>query len=58
MELPRLPVAAQQERYLLMEVEIEYLIWIGDYRVRYEIDDSSQIIRLLQCKHRRDVYRK
>ena len=36
----------------------EYRIRIGDYRVRYEIDDSSQIIRLLQCKHRRDVYRK
>ena len=36
----------------------EYRIRIGDYRVRYEIDDSSQIIKLLQCKHRRDVYRK
>lgn len=36
----------------------EYRIRIGDYRVRYEIDDSNQIIRLLQCKHRRDVYRK
>jgi mRNA interferase RelE/StbE len=36
----------------------EYRIRIGDYRVRYEIDDSSQIIRLLQCKHRRDIYRK
>ncbi len=36
----------------------EYRIRIGDYRVRYEIKDSSQIIRLLQCKHRRDVYRK
>ncbi len=36
----------------------EYRIRIGDYRVRYEIEDSSQIIRLLQCKHRRDVYRK
>ena len=36
----------------------EYRIRIGNYRVRYEIDDSSQIIRLLQCKHRRDVYRR
>ena len=36
----------------------EYRIRIGDYRIRYEIDDSSQIIKLLQCKHRRDVYRK
>ena len=26
----------------------EYRIRIGNYRVRYEIDDSSQIIRLLE----------
>ncbi|OUL25628.1 type II toxin-antitoxin system RelE/ParE family toxin [Nostoc sp. 106C] len=36
----------------------EYRIRIGDYRVRYEIDDESQLVRLLQCKHRKDVYRK
>jgi mRNA interferase RelE/StbE len=36
----------------------EYRIRIGDYRVRYEIDDEESIILLLQCKHRRDVYRK
>ncbi len=36
----------------------EYRIRIGDYRVRYEIDDESQRIRLLQCKHRSEVYRK
>lgn len=36
----------------------EYRIRIGNYRLRYEIDDSNQIILLLQCKHRRDVYRK
>ncbi len=28
----------------------EYRIRIGDYRVRY--------IQILQCKHRKDVYRK
>jgi mRNA interferase RelE/StbE len=33
-------------------------ICIGDYRVRYEIDDKELIILLLQCKHRKDVYRK
>ncbi|MGK7895570.1 MAG: type II toxin-antitoxin system RelE/ParE family toxin [Xenococcus sp. (in: cyanobacteria)] len=42
----------------LKDSDKEYRIRIGDYRVRYEIDDSSQIIKLLQCKHRRDVYRK
>lgn len=34
----------------------EYRIRVGDYRVRYEVDDENQIIRLVQCKHRRDVY--
>ncbi|MGB3492555.1 MAG: type II toxin-antitoxin system RelE/ParE family toxin [Elainellaceae cyanobacterium] len=36
----------------------EYRIRIGDYRVRYEINDKELIILLLQCKHRKDVYRK
>jgi mRNA interferase RelE/StbE len=36
----------------------EYRIRIGDYRVRSEIDDKELIILLLQCKHRKDVYRK
>ncbi|GAB4375603.1 MAG: type II toxin-antitoxin system RelE/ParE family toxin [Elainellaceae cyanobacterium] len=35
----------------------EYRIRAGDYRIRYEIDDQDKTIRLLQCKHRRDVYR-
>ncbi|MEH2446403.1 MAG: type II toxin-antitoxin system RelE/ParE family toxin [Nostoc sp.] len=36
----------------------EYRIRIGDYRVRYEIDDQSQLLQILQCKHRKDVCRK
>jgi mRNA interferase RelE/StbE len=36
----------------------EYRIRIGDYRVRYEINDKELIILLLQCKHRKDIYRK
>jgi len=43
-------------------VKDEYRIRVGDYRVRYEVDDSRQIIEILieilQCKHRKDVYRK
>jgi mRNA interferase RelE/StbE len=35
----------------------EYRIRVSDYRVRYEIDDQALIILLLQCKHRRDVYK-
>ncbi|MBW4445766.1 MAG: type II toxin-antitoxin system RelE/ParE family toxin [Spirirestis rafaelensis WJT71-NPBG6] len=36
----------------------EYRIRIGDYRVRYEINDESQLVQILQCKHRKDVYKK
>lgn len=35
----------------------EYRIRIGDY-IRYEIDDESQLVQILQCKHRKDVYKK
>lgn len=34
----------------------EYRIRVGDYRVRYEVDDDSQLVQILQCKHRKDVY--
>lgn len=35
----------------------EYRIRIGDYRVRYEVNDEEYIVILLHCKHRRDVYK-
>jgi mRNA interferase RelE/StbE len=35
----------------------EYRIRISDYRIRYEIDDQALLILLLQCRHRRDVYK-
>ena len=37
--------------------ENEYRIRIGNYRVLYEINDKNLTILLLQCKHRRDIYR-
>ncbi|MFZ4667240.1 MAG: type II toxin-antitoxin system RelE family toxin [Prochlorotrichaceae cyanobacterium] len=37
--------------------ENEYRIRIGNYRVRYEILDTDETVLLLQCKHRREVYR-
>ncbi len=37
--------------------ENEYRIRVGDYRIRYEISDKDKTILLLQCKHRRDVYK-
>lgn len=36
----------------------EYRIRVGDYRIRYGVDDTNLVIELSQCKHRRDVYRK
>ncbi len=41
----------------LKNSDSEYRLRVGDYRVRYEIDDPKQIILILQCKHRREVYR-
>jgi len=35
----------------------EHRIRIGDYRVRYEIDDTESKVLLLHCKDRKDVYR-
>ncbi|WP_107666763.1 type II toxin-antitoxin system RelE/ParE family toxin [Cyanothece sp. BG0011] len=35
----------------------EYRIRIGNYRIRYEINDKELIIILVSCRHRRDVYR-
>lgn len=36
----------------------EYRIRIGNYRVRYEINDKDFIILLLHCKHRKDIYKR
>jgi len=41
----------------LKSTDKEYRIRIGDYRVRYEIDDAKKLVILLQCKHRKDSYR-
>ncbi len=30
----------------------------GEYRVRYEIDDETRTVRVLDVDHRRDVYRR
>lgn len=29
----------------------------GEYRVRYEIDDTQRLVRVVDIDHRRDVYR-
>ncbi len=35
----------------------EYRIRVGSYRIRYDIDDEQAVVRILQCRHRKDVYR-
>jgi mRNA interferase RelE/StbE len=37
--------------------ENEYRIRVGDYRIRYEIDDKNLTVIVLHCKHRKDVYK-
>jgi mRNA interferase RelE/StbE len=36
----------------------EYRIRIGDYRVRYEINDETLTVIVLHCQHRKDIYKK
>jgi mRNA interferase RelE/StbE len=35
-----------------------YRIRIGNYRIVYEIYDKRLVLLILQCKHRREVYRR
>jgi mRNA interferase RelE/StbE len=34
-----------------------YRIRVGDYRILYEINDSTDTVLILRVKHRREVYR-
>jgi mRNA interferase RelE/StbE len=40
----------------LKGMETEYRLRIGDYRLRYKIDDENQVVILGRCQHRKDVY--
>jgi mRNA interferase RelE/StbE len=35
----------------------EYRIRIGDYRVRYRINDKTTEVELIDIRHRKDIYR-
>ncbi|NEQ99945.1 MAG: type II toxin-antitoxin system RelE/ParE family toxin, partial [Cyanothece sp. SIO2G6] len=41
----------------LKSYDNQYHIRVGDYRIRYSVDDEYSTIKILQCKHRRDVYK-
>lgn len=49
---PRPPGAVKLKGY-----DVQYRLRVGDYRIRYEIDNEELSIKILQCKHRREVYR-
>jgi mRNA interferase RelE/StbE len=34
----------------------EYRIRMGDYRLRYKVDDENQVVILGRCQHRKNVY--
>jgi len=38
--------------------EREYRIRVGDYRVIYQVDFTSNVIIIYHIRHRREVYRK
>ena len=40
----------------LKGVEAEYRIRVGDYRLRYKVDDEKRIVILGRCQHRKNVY--
>jgi mRNA interferase RelE/StbE len=35
----------------------EYRIRVGNYRIRYEVDDKTLTVVVLHCKHRKDAYK-
>jgi mRNA interferase RelE/StbE len=41
----------------LRNVENEWRIRVGDYRIIYEIDEDEQLVIVLRIAHRREAYR-
>lgn len=35
----------------------DYRIRVGDYRILYEIDDQSRVVKVMRVRHRRESYR-
>jgi len=35
----------------------DWRLRIGDYRVVYEVNDASRLVRVMYVRHRRDAYR-
>ena len=41
----------------LKGTDAEYRIRVGDYRVRYDINDAAREVNILRCGHRGNFYR-
>jgi mRNA interferase RelE/StbE len=41
----------------LKRYDNEYRIRVGNYRIRYEVDDRNVTVLLLHIKHRKDSYK-
>jgi mRNA interferase RelE/StbE len=35
----------------------DWRIRVGDYRILYEINDKTKVVRIMRIRHRREVYR-
>lgn len=42
----------------MKDFDSRYRIRIGNYRVVYDINDGKLLVLVVQCQHRREVYRK
>ena len=40
----------------LKGMDDEYRLRVGNYRLRYKVDDDKQIVILSRCQHRKNVY--
>ena len=52
---PRSP--ALDIRPLVNDPEAQYRLRVGSYRVKFNKDDSSQLIRVVRIGHRKEIYR-
>jgi mRNA interferase RelE/StbE len=37
--------------------ENDYRIKVGNFRIIYEVDDKEKLVKVMQIRHRREVYR-
>ena len=59
--IPRIRALAENPRppgcRRLVGSESDWRIWIGAYRVIYEIDEAEETVRVFRVRHRREAYR-